>query len=163
MTLAVLGGGPVVATGEPGVVTDPEHVWVEQVSIDRPYLGEPADVSEGDGYISVRGMDYRCELVTSDPRVSGTITGGYNDDCRAEAPCIKWGDEELAGPDGGWVGSWQGTIDAEGTHTDYKVMSGTGACEGLTCVWHASGATAFGLIHAGASAPPPMPAASSTE
>jgi hypothetical protein len=154
--LVLLSGAQVAATGDPDVASGPEHVWVEQVSLDCD-IGEPA-VTEEDGFLSVRGLDYRCELVTSDPRVTGSITGTYNDDCWGVVPCIKWGNEELTGPDGTWVGGWQGTIDAAGTHTDYKVMSGTGGYEGLTFVWHGVGPRAFGLIYEGVAAPAPMPA-----
>ena len=96
--LSLIGGlnGAVMAQSEPEVATGPEHAWVTLVSEDCDFAGQDSS-GEGDGFTWYHGGTYTCDLVFSDPRVSGTLTGVYSDNCFGAAglPCVFWDSEEI--------------------------------------------------------------------
>ena len=113
-----------------------------------------------DGKAWLRDYPLDCTVTWSDPRISGTRTTVYNDDCLGDAPCVYWGTHELAGPDGTWSGSSNGTTDPDGNATGYTVLIGSGGYDGLTFLAHAMGPfgeppSGFGIIYEGDA--PPMP------
>ena len=134
----LLGGTFVtVVAQEPTVATGPESTWVTFVSEE---CGELPGVHVGtdglgDGFHWVRGYWGTCEMTFSDPRVNGTMTGDYNDDC-VGLRCVIWGTGKIAGPDGTWSGWYHGMAGAnEREWTSYHVMTGSGGYEGLTFIW----------------------------
>jgi hypothetical protein len=161
--LALLGGLSVaVVAQDPVVATGPEHAWVDFVSEDCADLpGAPVlSRGNGDGTTWIRGAWGTCEMAFSDPRVSGTMTGDYNDDCFGGYwPCVVWGTEEISGPDGTWSGWYHGISPADGQQTTYHVMTGSGGYGGLTFVWDwtrsPEGPSGSGFIYEGT--PPPQP------
>ena len=114
-----------------------------------------------------------CTSDIDDPRVTGPGTLGWNYVCypAANQGCIYWGDLELVGPDGTWVGTYTGTDDpalweaGEGGAVMIQVLEGTGAYEGWTFVAHivtdlSNPAMVNGLIYEGPPPPwGPIPAA----
>ena len=160
-------GSVVMAQSEPEVATGPEHAWVTLVSEDCDFAGQDSS-GEGDGFTWYHGGTYTCDLVFSDPRVSGTLTGVYSDNCFGAAglPCVFWDSEEITGPEGTWTGGVWGTVQAgEPQATSLKVFTGSGAYEGLTFLLHGVGVLGeqdfYGLIYEGNL--PPMPGLAPSE
>jgi hypothetical protein len=158
VTLALVAGvsGVVMAQDVSEVASGPTYTWVTAIESACSAEGGTSDTQGG--VERHRELLITCADTWSDPRVSGTKTVVYNDDCFGEAPCLYWGTQEIAGPDGTWTGWFNGTLDPERGATGYIVMTGTGAYEGLTFVSHAMGpfnepGVAYGLIYEGA--PPP--------
>lgn len=156
--LVLLGGlsGVVAAQAGSDVVLGPTYAWVTSVSSEcTPGSGTNTSVAGIDRH---RDLLITCADTWSDARVSGTKSVVYNDDCFGTAPCLYWGTQEIVGPEGTWIGWFNGTLDPDRGATAYLVMIGTGAYEGLTFVSHAMGpfnepGVAYGLIYEGA--PPP--------
>ena len=74
---------------------------------ERPlYDHRPGDRGTSDGLVKwatgARGQTFECQMTMSDPRVSGTATGTFNDDCLPESPqgfeCVFWGSQTHRGP-----------------------------------------------------------------
>jgi len=157
--LAVPGGSMLAQSSDPEVASGPGHAWITPVSRTCSEPDQPVVAGDGDGFAWFRDWTYRCRENLSDPRVTGDLTGSYNDDCWADGYCVYWGTEELVGPDGTWTGAYHGTVEPGDTQTSYKVMTGSGDYEGLTFIWHGTGmrgsGDGHGFIYEGA--PPPMP------
>ena len=91
-----------------------------------------------------RGRGYMGETMTSDPRLSGTVTASDNADRFCDGVCspdtlqadLLWGTFEIANADGTWVGTSVGTTDmaADGAGVTYYELSGTGAYDGMSAV-----------------------------
>lgn len=168
----------VIAQVEPAVATGSDFGWVDSV-VETNCTGDDSQTSEGagDGYTSWRGYTFSCDLEASDPRVSGTLTGVFGDDCYGapDRTCVFWNSEEIVNPEGSWTGwVWgthrptnpQSTV-APSMVTLLKVFTGHGAYDGLTYILHGQGTlggdTDFhGLIYEGTPPPPldelpPMP------
>jgi len=132
--------------------------WVTMNSSECEVVEGGDTTSEGD-VDRYRGARITCAEDWSDPRVSGTKSVVYNDDCyEGGAPCVYWGSQELIGPDGAWTGWMNGTLDPDRGAVGYVVMVGSGGYEGLTFISHALGPmgeppAGFGLIFEG-EAPP---------
>ena len=156
ITVALLAGSAGAVAGQSEETDATSAVWVTASESACSVEGEGTISSEG-GVERHRDLLVTCADTWSDPRVSGTKTVTYNDDCCGTAPCLYWATQEIVGPDGTWTGWANGTLDPERGATGYVVMTGTGAYEGLTFVSHAMGpfgepGTAYGLIYEG---PPP--------
>jgi hypothetical protein len=139
VTLALLGGlaGAVAAQSEEAdVIVGPSATWVTFTEQECS-VGEVTPVQDG-AIQRTRGVVATCDVTMSDPRVSGTATVVSNYDCHAEAGCVTWGTQELVGPDGSWIGSYTGTIDAAFTERGFTVLNGTAGYEGLTFIVHAT-------------------------
>ena len=108
--------------------------WCVKDTVDREYVAAP----DGSGK-EVRNLLFTCEVVFSDPRLSGTQTTRFTERCWANGGCVNWGTMEIAGTDGGWSGWFQGLEDTAGQVDLHIVLTGSGAYEGLTNVRHASG------------------------
>jgi hypothetical protein len=107
-----------------------------------------------------RGLSITCSDDLGDPRLRGASVKVYNDDCVEGAGCVYWGTQELSGPEGSWIGTFNGTTGPDGSGGSYQVLTGTGSYEGLTYVGLAVGQfgeppTVFGRVYEGD--PPPGP------
>ncbi len=134
-------------------------IWVTGTDVDCIVEQGPEVTTEGE-VKSYRGMGLVCTSEMSDPRLSGVATKVYNEDCFSEWPCTYWGTQEIAGPDGTWVGAYAGTHDPEQRANSYVVYSGTDAYDGLVFVGRAVAdfgepGTVEGIVYAGD--PPPLP------
>ena len=169
--LALIGTGAagVVAQMEPEVATGPDYAWVESVTQSN-CEGDSSQATDGygDGFDSLRGHRYRCDLEASDPRLSGELTGVYGDDCFGDPlTCVFWDTQQIANPGGSWTGWVWGTHRPEDiedpqavpTYTAFQLFTGHGGYEGLTLVLHGAGPAGevdfHGLIYEGV-APPPL-------
>ncbi len=156
--LALLGGLSVAVVAQDQGV---EPTWTTLVEEQCMLAEDDAHTSETDGKLTrVRDYALACEVMFTDPRVSGMRSTLYNEDCLGSFPCVYWATHELAGPDGTWSGWTTGTVDADRTAIGHSVLTGSGAYEGLTFVWSAIGTydeppIAYGLIYEGE--PPPLP------
>jgi hypothetical protein len=162
ITVALLAGSAGTVAGQSDATDATPAVWVTAIEADSACSAEGGTSDSEGGVERHRDLLITCADTWSDPRVSGTKTVTYNDDCYGTAPCLYWGTQEIVGPDGTWTGWVNGTLDPERGATGYVVMTGTGAYEGLTFVSHAMGpfgepGTAYGLIYEG---PPPATALS---
>lgn len=163
-TVALVGGlvGAVSAQEDasPGPVGP---VWTTLVAEQCILADDDAHTSGTWGAISwVRDYALDCEVTYTDPRVSGSRTTLYHEDCLGSFPCVYWATHELTGPDGTWTGWTTGTVDPDRATDGVSVLTGTGAYEGLTFVASAVGAydeppAGYGLIYEGD--PPPVLAA----
>ena len=110
----------------------------------------------------IRNLLFTCDVVFSDPRLSGTQTTRFTERCFPKGGCVNWGTMDIVGADGAWSGWFQG-IEDPGKQTDlHIVLTGSGAYEGLTNIRHASGGFWMALTQSGViynSDPPPVPAA----
>ena len=159
--LGGLGGAVMAQSSEPEVAAGSAHEWVTPVSRTCSDPDQSVNTGSGGGFVWFRDWTYRCQENLSDPRVTGALTGHYNDDCWGDGYCIYWGTEELVGPDGTWTGAYHGTTQPGNVQTSYKVMTGSGDYEGLTFIWHGTGTQGsvdgHGLIYEGATPPMPVP------
>jgi hypothetical protein len=174
LVLVGTAAAPVTAQQEPPeleVATGPEFAWVTYVteSNPRPAPGPVPSAGDGPGYTWLRNASYAYDLESSDPRISGTLTGTFSDDCLGDPDltCVGWNTEEITGPDGSWTG-WVWMTHrpedledpmAESMMTLMKVFSGHGAYDGLTLILFGEGpfggkADFHGLIYEGAPPPP---------
>jgi len=109
----------------------------------------------------IRNLLFTCEVVFSDPRLTGTQTTRFSERCFAEGGCVNWGTMDIVGADGAWSGWFNGIEDRAGETDLHIVLTGSGDYEGLTNVRHASGNFWLALTQTGViynSDPPPMPA-----
>jgi hypothetical protein len=110
----------------------------------------------------ISNLLFTCDVVFSDPRLSGTQTTRFSERCwTMSGGCVNWGTMEIVGEVGGWSGWFQGLELPSGETDLHIVLTGSGAYEGLTNVRHASGGfwdamTQTGVIYD--SDPPPLPA-----
>jgi hypothetical protein len=170
LVLVGTGAAGVVAQVEPEVATGPDYAWVESVTQSNCGFDDSQTTEgEGDGYTSLRGHRYDCDLEASDPRVSGKLTGVFGNDCFGDpdVTCIFWDTQEIANSDGSWTGWVWGTHRPEDIedpqhawmYTAFQVFTGHGAYEGLTFIVHGEGpgedVDFHGLIYEGV-APPPL-------
>jgi hypothetical protein len=135
------------------------------------HIDEPECVTADAGtttYVSgvrqMRGWGRHCRYDAADARFSGWSDIVVNSDCYSadNANCVRWGTERIPGPDGDWVGTFQGVGFVEAVRCNMEILAGTGAYEGWTVVWYmdmaAHGGEEWvidGLIYQGP--PPPMP------
>lgn len=164
VSLVLFGGvsSAVYAQPEVEVATGSDYAWVTLVS-ETDCSGAAGAHGVRDGIDWVRGNTFTCDLEFSDPRVSGVLTGAYNDDCFGdddEWACLYWNSEEISGPDGDWIGGVWGTIRMDDPEAaSLKVFRGTDAYEGLNFLVHGLGVLGeqdfYGLIYEGNL--PPMP------
>ncbi len=115
----------------------------------------------------VLNLLFTCEVVFSDPRLTGTQTTRFSERCFigptgtiAEGGCVNWGTMDIVGADGAWSGWFNGIEDPTGQTDLHIVLTGSGEYEGLTNIRHASGGfwsalTQAGVIYNGD--PPPVP------
>ena len=114
------------------------------------------DVVVGD-IEQIRDGELICNFSADDPRVNGRGPGTYNRDC-SPVGCVFWGTVTIHGPDGDWVGSFNGVIDPNSDSYGYRILTGTGAYSGWSYVSHSvalassTGGTFSGMIY---EAPPP--------
>ncbi len=107
----------------------------------------------------IRNLLFTCEVVFSDPRLTGTQTTHFTERCFTEGGCVNWGTMDIVGADGTWSGWFQGIEDPTGKTDLHIVLTWSGAYEGLTNIRHASGGFHEALTQAGViynSDPPPV-------
>ena len=126
-------------------------------SVEGEYVAAPQRSGK-----EVRNLLFTCDVVFSDPRLSGAQTTRFTERCWSAGGCVNWGTMEIVGTDGGWSGWFQGLEDPSGEVDLHIVLTGSGAYEGLTNVRHASGdfwsaLTQEGVIYNG-DAPPVLDA-----
>ena len=126
---------------------------------EREYVSAP----QGSGK-EVRNLLFTCDVVFSDPRLSGTQTTRFTEHCWSGGGCVNWGTMGIVGTEGGWSGWFQGLEDESGQLDLHIVLTGSGAYEGLTNVRHATGGfwdalTQTGVIYNGDPPPVSEPAA----
>ena len=168
LVLVGTGAAGVVAQMDPEVATGPDYAWVESVTqSDCEVDASQTTNGYGDGFTSLRGHRYRCDLEARDPRLSGELTGVYGDDCFGDPlTCVFWDTQQIANSDGSWTGWVWGTHRPEDiedphapTYTNLQLFTGHGAYESLTLVLHGAGPAGevdfHGLIYEGV-APPPL-------
>jgi hypothetical protein len=110
----------------------------------------------------VLNLLFTCEVVFSDPRLSGTQTTRFNEHCFAKGGCVNWGTMDIVGADGAWSGWFNGIEDPTGQTDLHIVLTGSEAYEGLTNIRHANGGFGSALTQTGViynSDPPPVPRA----
>jgi len=163
------GGSAEPAMGLPVVVTgDSSCTVIERGTSATPYVLIPGSDSR------IRDQQLECVATMSDPRVSGTSTVTFNDDCfdsDSGSSCVFWGGGEIVGPDGRWQCTFTGTGDPYGRNDGLlsQVCRGTGGYEGLTYMGQGAvsfyetgdfgnGTNAYGLIYEGDPPPPAAPA-----
>jgi hypothetical protein len=135
--------------------------------------GDEGTTSYANGVRQLRGWTRHCRYDAYDPRFSGWSDIVHNVDCYSEdrSQCVMWGTERIPGPDGDWVGTYQGGSMSSGSGTgfrgNFEVLEGTGAYEGWTFVRYMDMAALGGeewvidgLIYEGP--PPPVPPLPST-
>ena len=157
VSLVLLGwSGGAMAQGQDATTT-----WLTGPGIQASCeVGDVESVIEDGPSTSHRGLSITCTDDLGDPRLSGPSVKVYNDDCYEGAGCVYWGTQELTGPDGSWIGTFNGATDPEGSGGSYQVLRGTGAYEGLTYVGLAIGQSGepprvFGQVFEGAVPPAP--------
>ena len=79
----------------------------------------------------IRNLLFTCEVVFSDPRLTGTQTTRLTEQCFGRGGCVNWGTMDIVGADGAWSGWFQGTEDPTGQTDLHIVLTGSGAYEGL--------------------------------
>ena len=125
-------------------------------------LGERESASgPGGAGKEVRNLLFTCEVVFSDPRLTGTQATRFSERCFPRGGCVNWGTMEIVGTDGTWSGWFNGVEDPIGNTDLHIVLTGSGAYEGLTNIRHASGGFHDALTQTGViynSDPPPAPA-----
>lgn len=129
--------------------------WCELDKSERQAEYGPAGGKE------IRDLLFTCDVVFSDPRLSGTQTTRFTERCFIEGGCVNWGTMDIVGASGAWSGWFQGIEDPAGKTDLHIVLTGSGAYEGLTNIRHASGGFWEALTQAGvilSGDPPPMPA-----
>jgi hypothetical protein len=103
----------------------------------------------GSGKI-ISNLLFTCEVVFSDPRLSGAQTTRFTETCwTMGGGCVNSGTMEIVGAKGGWTGWFQGLEDPSGQVDLHIVLTGAGAYEGLTNVRHASGGFLDALTQTG--------------
>jgi hypothetical protein len=165
----------IVVAGGVAVAQDPEPWfgdWLEPTEEgafgvaghDLPLCVRDNSVREDDVGPGNRGQEHRnlvftCEVVFSDPRLTGVQTTWLNERCFPGGGCVNWGTMGIVGADGSWSGWFQG-IEDPAKHTDlHIVLTGSGAYEGLTNIRHASGGFWNALTQTGViynTDPPPV-------
>ena len=138
------------------------------VHIEEPecVTGEAGTTSIVNGVTQLRGWTRHCRYDAADPRFSGWSDIVLNVDCYSpfeeKSKCVRWGTERIPGPDGDWVGTYQGGSMGP-VRGNLEVLEGTGAYEGWTFVRYVDMAALGGeewvidgLIYEGP--PPPVPA-----
>ena len=159
---------PLVATGMSGPCT----------TIDKGTRGT------SDGLVTwatgARDQTFECVMTMSDPRVSGTAMGTFNDDCFAGGPqgfeCLFWGSQRIEGPDGDWDCSYSGTGDPMGGNDGLILHTcrGTGGYDGLAFLAQevvsfegpadfGDGTSIHGVLYQGPPPPPFVSPASASE
>jgi hypothetical protein len=112
-----------------------------------------------EGGKEIRNLLFTCEVVFSDPRLTGTQTTRLTERCFTMGGCVSWGTMDIVGADGTWSGWFQGIEDPTGKTDLHIVLTGSGAYDGLTNIRHASGGFWSALTQAGViynSDPPPV-------
>ena len=106
----------------------------------------------------IRNLLFTCEVVFSDPRLTGTQTTRFTERGFTDGGYVNWGTMDIVGADGTWSGWFQGIEDPTGQTDLHIVLTGSGAYEGLTNIRHASGGFWDALTQTGViynSDPPP--------
>ena len=119
---------------------------------------ELADLGSGK---LIRNLLFTCEVVFSDPRLTGTQTTRLTEHCFTGGGCVNWGTMDIVGADGTWGGWFQGIDDPHGQTDLHVVLTGSGAYEGLTNMRHANGDFYSAMTQTGvifSSDPPPVSA-----
>jgi hypothetical protein len=178
VTCVALGGLP--ATGQeaspsPGPTVIYDASTAANIHIEEPecVTGEEGTTTFVNGVRQLRGWTRHCRYDAADPRFSGWSDIVHNVDCYSEdrSRCVMWGTERIPGPDGDWVGTYQGGSMSSGSGTgfrgNFEVLEGTGAYAGWTFVRYMDMAALGGeewvidgLIYEGP--PPPVPPLPST-
>jgi hypothetical protein len=124
--------GPVVVTGEEVCdgTTPPQTTTVAGIS-------------------TFHGGGVSCTLTQSDTRVTGTSIATEDGYCLTDVGCVDWGTFVLTGPEGTWLGTFEGMNGGQDWAYAQSVATGTGAYQGWTYVFHESGKkTASGPVGA---------------
>ena len=149
------------ASAEPPTSAEPATAFVSGTGLCR--FVAPGTQTRVEGVRRDQG-GFACDWETDDPRVSGPGEGTWNIACwDGNRICIYWGEMTISGPDGTWVGAYEGqdatTLEdlGHGAVALQQVLGGTGAYEGWTYVAHLlfnySTMDVDGIIYEG----PPMP------
>jgi hypothetical protein len=152
-------------SGSPGTSAPMQAHWVFVTGSEESCSDTGWETTTASGLYRGR-MEFTCTTRLSDPRVSGPASGEYHFACGGPAACLYWGDYEIVGPDGTWVGSWSGLEDPAGGASFNVTTEGTGDYAGWTFMavlrdpLDGTPATVHGLIFEG-TAPPqdPFPSA----
>jgi hypothetical protein len=141
------------------------------------HIEEPECVTDDEGTTTfangvrqLRGFTRHCRYDGADPRFSGWSDIVHNVDCYSDdrSKCVMWGTERIPGPDGDWVGTYQGGSMGP-VRGNLEVLEGTGAYEGWTFVRYMDMAALGGeewvidgLLYEGPPPPaPPLPSPAS--
>jgi len=142
MVCLALGGVPVAAQESPEPGSDLPLPIVATGNGTACTTLERGTRGTSDGLVKwatgARDQTFECKMMMSDPRVSGTATGTFNDDCFGGGPrgfeCVFWGSQTIEGPDGSWDCTYSGTGDPTGENDGLvlHVCAGGGGYDGLT-------------------------------
>jgi hypothetical protein len=128
--------------------------WVTGTTISSVMVEAGTRTQVGD-VTQTRGETFTDTMAMSDPRVSGTGTGTWNQDGYPGDIGISWGTYRLENEGGAWSGTFTA---ADGTPTvSSGFLVGEGGYEGLTFYWHqdmGDQVSVVGIIFPG---DPPMP------
>jgi hypothetical protein len=130
-------------------------VWVTGTGTPGVLVEAGTQTQVGD-VLQTRGEVFTDTMAMSDPRVSGTGTGTWNQDGYPGDIGISWGTYRLENEGGAWSGTF---TSADGTPTAVSsgFLVGEGGYEGLTFYWHqdmGDEVTVVGIIFPG---DPPTP------
>ena len=127
LTLSEL-AGTVLAQAETA-----DAVWVTGTSTSGVLVEAGTQTQVGD-VVQTRGEVFTDTMEMSDPRVSGTGTGTWNQDGYPGDIGISWGTYRLENEGGAWSGTF---TSADGTPTvSSGFLVGEGGYAGLTFYWH---------------------------
>jgi hypothetical protein len=123
-----IGGMPALAQAETAGA-----VWVTGTGTPGVLVEAGTQTQAGD-VLQTRGEVFTDTMEMSDPRVSGTGTGTWNQDWYPGDIGISWGTYRLENEGGAWSGTF---TSADGTPTvSSGFLVGEGGYEGLTYYWH---------------------------
>jgi hypothetical protein len=131
-----------------------DAVWVTGTGTPGVLVEAGTQTQVGD-VVQTRGEVFTDTTEMSDPRVSGTGTGTWNQDAFPGDIGISWGTYRLENEGGAWSGTF---TSADGTPTvSSGFLVGKGGYAGLTFYWHqdiGDGISVVGIIYPG---DPPTP------
>ena len=126
-----LGGMPALAQDE----TEPSSaVWVTGTGSIPVEVEAGTETPAGD-VLQTRGLVFTDEMKMSDPRVSGTGTGTWNQDRYAGDIGMSWGTYRLENEGGAWSGTFT-SADGPPLAASSGFLVGEGDYVGLTYYWH---------------------------
>jgi hypothetical protein len=131
-----------------------DAVWVTGTATPGVLVEAGTRTEIGD-ITQTRGEVFNDTMAMSDPRVSGTGTGTWNQDAYPGDVGISWGTYRLENQDGAWSGTFTSADGPTAMASGFLV--GEGGYEGLTFYWHqdvGEAITVVGIIFPGG---PPTP------